>query len=103
MKAARWELRLFTMLGHYTGQRTRNIVKISLHDLTPEGIRVIQSKTRKPLLIPVHPDLDSVISEARDRGSIVLFPRRQDVNSMTAQDSARCSIARPRKWCSTLG
>lgn len=71
---ARWEVRTFVALGLYTGQRTKDILAMRLSDIDGDMIAVRQSKTGKPLMIPIHRDLSPVIAEVRRRGFIQLVP-----------------------------
>lgn len=72
----RWELRAFVALGLYTGQRTADIVKMSLRDIENGEIKIaVQKKRGKEIWIPLHPRLEPIITEARKRGSICIMPR----------------------------
>ncbi len=62
--------------GHYTGQRTADVVRMSLRDIVNGEIRVLEQKKRgKELWIPIHPRLTPIIAEARKRGSIYIIPK----------------------------
>lgn len=74
LTAADWRIRLFIALGLYTGQRTEDIVQMTLHDFRGGRIAVIQAKTGKRLSIRIHERLKPFIDEAHARGEIVLFP-----------------------------
>ncbi len=70
----RWEIRAFVALALYTGQRTADVVKMSLRDIVNGEIRVLEQKKKgKELWIPLHPRLAPIISEARERGSIYII------------------------------
>ena len=72
----RWEIRAFVALALYTGQRTADVVKMSLRDIVNGEIRVLEQKKRgKELWIPIHPRLTPIIAEARERGSIYIIPK----------------------------
>jgi integrase len=73
-KHARREVRTFVALGLYTGQRTADILTMSLTDIRNGKIPVRQSKTDKPLMIPLHGNLQAVIAECRASGFLQLVP-----------------------------
>lgn len=74
---ARWEVRAGVALGLYTGQRTKDFIRMSLRDVEDGGIWVSVSKKRgKRIWIPLHPNLEPIIAEARTRGSMYILPRR---------------------------
>lgn len=56
---AREDLRRAVWLARYTGQRQADVIRMSKADLEDGGIKVIQQKTGKELLIPLHRDLKS--------------------------------------------
>lgn len=70
----RWEVRLFVALGYYTGQRTADILAMRLSSIVGGKITLTQSKTGKPLVLPIHRDLKPFVEEAIARGSMVLVP-----------------------------
>lgn len=73
---ARWEFRLLVALGRYTGQRTADLVRMSLPNIDKGEIRVaIKKKRDKTIWILIHPALEPYLTEARKRGSINLLPR----------------------------
>lgn len=72
---ARWEVQTFVALGRFTGQRTKDILEMRLSDIDDDTIAVVQSKTDKPLMIPIHRDLWPTIDAARSRGYLWFVPR----------------------------
>ena len=71
---SRWEIRNAVMLALYTGQRTSDVVRMSLRDFESGYVSVRQEKTGRALRIPVHPKLEPILADARQRGYIVLVP-----------------------------
>lgn len=72
---ARPELRVAVALARYTGQRTSDVVCMTLGNFTGGRIKITQQKTGKTLSIPVHPKLEQMIAEARAEGRSALVPR----------------------------
>lgn len=72
---ARWEVQTFVSLGLYTGQRSQDILDTKLSDVKGNTISVVQSKTDKRLMVPVHRNLLPTIHAARDRGYEWFVPR----------------------------
>lgn len=50
-------------LALYTGQRVSDIIKMMWNDIGPDGIHVIQKKTKTELWIPVHANLRPLLAE----------------------------------------
>lgn len=73
-----WRLRAFVEIGRYTGLRTADIVRLHLRDFEKGELRItIQKKRhRREHLIPLHPALDPLLSEARKHGALYLFAKR---------------------------
>lgn len=74
LEHGRWEVVNFVMLGLYTGQRTADLVRMSLSHINGEYIHVVQQKTRKPLEIPIHKNLKPFIDQHRERGILHFVP-----------------------------
>ncbi len=89
MEKGRPEFATFVALALYTGQRTADVVAMTLTDLDRTDparwkIHVVQSKTGKRRIIPVHRGLRPVLEAALARGSFALMPRPNG-QSMTAE------------------
>jgi integrase len=72
----RWPMGTKERLGYalalYTGQRRSDVAPMSWIALNAAGIAVKQEKTGAPLLIPIHPELDKVLSVTPRRGETIL-------------------------------
>mgnify|MGYP002623250540 FL=1 len=55
--------RLALLLLLYTGQRRSDVVRMGRQHVSGDTIRVVQQKTGAQLVIPLHPDLKSVLDE----------------------------------------
>jgi integrase len=98
----RWEIRAFVALARYTGQRTADIVAMTLRQfagIPASGgrVEVIQAKTGTALSIPMHPRLARIVDEARARGSIAVFPARdgRPISAENFRGTFRREMARP--------
>lgn len=46
----------------YTGQRISDVARMSWHDVNPDGIWVVQDKTKAKLLVPFSPQLQTILA-----------------------------------------
>ncbi len=80
-KAAPGWLAVMMDLSLATGLRRTDVVKIRLSDITPEGLKVITSKTKAPLVFSLTLGLRAILEAARGlpgrRTSVYLFADRQ--------------------------
>jgi integrase len=72
----RWPIgstpRLAFALLLYTGQRRSDVVRMTWDDIEDNPIRVIQKKTGAKLLVPIHPELTSILATLSDRHGHIL-------------------------------
>ena len=45
----------------HTGQRVSDVIRKAWHDIGPDGISVVQQKTKAKLVVPMHPDLQEAL------------------------------------------
>lgn len=69
------QFRDFVWTGALTGMRSTDLCKLRRENLTPEGISIIESKTRKRTLHPISPLLQCVLNRAMDRADILAAKR----------------------------
>ena len=67
--------RIAFMLALYTGQRKGDILRMRWDDIQDNGIRVCQSKTGTPLLIPIDPTLAHELSKIERKGLAIVSRR----------------------------
>lgn len=74
---ARWPIGTKERLGYalalYTGQRRSDVAPMSWPALNAAGIAVKQQKTGAPLLIPIHPELEKVLSVTPQTDNTILL------------------------------
>jgi enterobacteria phage integrase len=73
---ARWPVgsreRLAYSLHLYTGQRRSDVIKMTWADIGRDGIAVTQLKTGHKLIVPVHPELQTVLAATPRRNFSIL-------------------------------
>lgn len=62
-------------LGLYTGQRLSDVIRLAWSNYDGARIRLRQQKTGTSLVIPVHPDLQSIL-DAMPRSSVMILTTR---------------------------
>lgn len=73
-----WRFRLAVKLHLYTGQRTGDACRMTWNIITADSrLPVKQQKTKMPLLIPLHPDLDTEIASV-PRTTLTILANRMD-------------------------
>lgn len=89
--------RLALALMLYTGQRRSDAVKMGMQHLDGSRIKVTQQKTGAQLSIPVHPDLEEILSVVpRDRFTFIVTERGRPF-------SAAGFGNKMRDWCDQAG
>jgi len=72
----RWAIgsreRLAFALLLYTGQRASDVTKMAWSDVSDDGIWVVQRKTKAKLLVPLHPELRSILAITPKTDSTIL-------------------------------
>lgn len=72
----RWPIgstpRLVFALALYTGQRRGDLVAMRWDSVTDDGISIVQSKTGRALILPVHPGLSAPLADAPRTGETIL-------------------------------
>ncbi len=61
----------------YTGQRITDVLKMKWTDIRDDILLVKQEKTKKPLFIPIHPELKSIIADIPKVSIFVLTNSRR--------------------------
>jgi integrase len=76
LRAAEGDWKGAILLGFYTGARLGDVANMrwSTIDLEERVIRFTPSKTKKPVTIPLHPDLERELFEKPGIGKASLFP-----------------------------
>lgn len=69
---ARPEVAWMTIGLLYTGQRISDVIAMTWHQVKPDGIEVVQQKTGKRVLIPLHPELKALL-DVIPRRSVHIF------------------------------
>lgn len=64
--------RLAFALLLYTGQRASDVTKMAWTDVSDDGIWVVQRKTKAKLLVPLHPELRSILATTAKSGGAIL-------------------------------
>jgi integrase len=85
--------RLALALGIYTGQRRSDVVRMGRQHVRDGAITVRQEKTKTPLALPMHPDLQAVI--AATPGEHLTFLVTKAGKSYNPNDLSE----QFRKWC----
>jgi integrase len=64
------------LLGYFTGARLRDVANMRWQcvDLSKRTITFTPSKTKKPVTVPLHPDLEAELMKAPGVGKAFLFP-----------------------------
>ena len=76
VRAADGDWRCAILLGYYTGARLSDVANMrwSAIDWNNKSIRFIASKTQKPVMLPLHPQLERELLKGPGIGNAPMFP-----------------------------
>ena len=66
-------MRLALALALYTGQRLGDVIKMRWNQIKDGGIEVIQQKTGTKVWVPLHRDLESMLSQITDKKAVTIL------------------------------
>jgi integrase len=90
------QARLAFALMLYTGQRRSDVVRMTHEDVQENKIRVVQQKTGKKLVIPIHPALQTVL-DASELGTHTLLETTRGPFQANVMGNYM------RRWCNAAG